>query len=74
MLAGELRFYKNGKIVKTVDSEEYEIFSAAELKGFVEKLANEFEADKVVENCIYHNQHSGINTTIFSTENVEAST
>jgi len=68
MLAGELRFYKNGKIIKTVDSEEYEGLSTAELKTYVEELANVLGADKVVENCIYHNHHSGINTTVFSLE------
>jgi len=25
-------------------------------------------ADKVIENCIYHNSHSGVNTAIFLAE------
>jgi len=68
MLAGELRFYKNGKIIKRIDSEEYEDLSATDLKTYVEELANVLGADEVVENCIYHNHHSGINTTVFSLE------
>ena len=68
MLASDLKFYADDKIIKTIDSEDYEKFSAAELKDFVQKLAGEIGATTVIENCIYHNHHSGINTTIFSIE------
>jgi len=51
--------------IKRVDSEEYEDLSTAEKQRFVVKLIGELGADKVIENCIYHNHHSGINTTIF---------
>jgi len=68
MLAGELRFYKNGKIIKTIDSEEYDKLNAEALKAFVDNLVGDLAADKVIENCIYHNSHSGVNTAIFLAE------
>jgi len=68
MLAGELKFYADDQIIKSIDSEEYEKFSVAELKCFVQKLACEIGATKVIENCIYHNHHAGINTTIYPFE------
>jgi hypothetical protein len=72
MLAAELIFYKHEKIIRRIDDEDYDHFNDEELKIFVANLVNETGATRVVENRIYHHQHSGILTTLFPLKEADA--
>jgi len=61
MLCGELLFYKDDEIVKTISDEEFSEFNAEALKLYVAAIANELGATKVVSECVYH---SGADATV----------
>ena len=69
MLFGELLFYKNDEIVKTVNDEEFSEFNPEQLKVYVTEIANKIGATKVVSSCIFHGGAKGIrDTVLFSLE------
>jgi len=69
MLAGELLFYKEGKVIKTIDDWEFSDFNPEQLLSFSKNIANEIGATKVVSSCIYHGGANGsINTVIYLKE------
>ena len=66
MLAGELLFYKNDKIIKTLNDEEFSEFNPEQLIDFAKTTANKIGATKVVSSCIYHGGASGsIDTVLY---------
>ena len=70
MLAGELLFYKEGQVIKTIDDWEFSGFNPGQLLNFSKNIANKIGATKVVSSCIYHGGADGsINTVLYENEN-----
>jgi len=66
MLAGELLFYKDDKVIKSIDDWEFSDFNSAQLLEFSKTTAKEIGATKVISSCIYHGGAGGsINTVIY---------
>ena len=69
MLYGELIFYKNDSVIKTVNEDAFSEFNTEQLTGFVDGIVAETGATKAISRCIYHGGANGtINTTLFSVE------
>jgi len=69
MLYGELKFYQDGEIVKTVGDEDFSEFNTEQLNDFVKSIVAETGADKCVSSCIYHGGAMGtIDTVLFPLE------
>jgi len=69
MLFGELKFYKNNEIVKTVGDEEFSEFNTEQLKDYVISVVAETGADKAISSCIYHGGAKGtIDRVLFPAE------
>jgi len=69
MLYGELIFYKNDTVIKTIDEEIFSEFNSEQLAKFVEGIVSETGATKAISQCIYHGGADGtINTTLFPVE------
>ena len=64
MLAGELLFYKNDQIIKSINDEEFSEFNPDQLIDFAKTTANEIGATKVVSSCVYHSGANGYIDTI----------
>jgi len=74
MLAGELLFYKDDKVIKSIDDWEFSDFNSEQLLEFSKKMATEISATKVISSCIYHGGANGsINTVIYQRENIKES-
>ena len=70
MLFGELKFYKNHKVIKLVGDEEFSEYNPEQLSEFVKTIAVEIGADKVISSCVYHGGAKGtIDTILFPLEN-----
>lgn len=69
MLAGELLFYKNDTIIKTLDDEEFSELNPEQLLAFAKTTANEIGATKVVSSCVYHGGANGsIDTVLYQAD------
>ena len=69
MLYGELKFYKNDAVIKTVDDEEFSEFNTEQLKNYISEIVAEIGADKCVSECIYHGGAKGtIKNVLFPVE------
>lgn len=69
MLYGELLFYKDNAIVKTIPDEEFSEFNTEHLKDYVAAIVDEIGAHKCVSSCIYHGGAQGtIDTVLFPVE------
>ena len=69
MLYGELLFYKDNEIVKTVGDEEFSEFNHEQLQSYVSEIANEIGSTKVISDCVYHDGAGGsIKTVLFPIE------
>jgi len=67
MLFGELKFYKNNEIVKTVPDEDFSEFNTEQLNDFVAEVVAEIGATKAISSCIYHGEADGtVDTVLFS--------
>jgi len=67
MLAGELLFYKNDKIIKTLNDEEFSELNPEQLLAFAKTTANKMGATKVVSSCVYHGgANESIDTILYS--------
>jgi len=66
MLYGELIFYKNDTVIKTIDEEVFSEFNTEKLAKFVNGIVAEIGATKAISQCIYHGGADGtINTILF---------
>jgi len=66
MLYGELKFYKNGEVVKIVGDEGFSEFNTEQLNDFVKSIVAETGTDKCVSSCVYHGGAKGtIDTVLF---------
>jgi len=69
MLYGELIFYKNDTVIKTIDEEIFSELNTEQLAKFVNGIVAETGATKAISQCIYNGGADGtINTTIFPVE------
>jgi len=72
MLAGELLFYKDDKVIKTIDDWEFSDLNSEQLLEFSQTTANKIGATKVISSCIYHGGADGsINTLLYHKENIK---
>jgi len=72
MLAGELLFYKDDKVIKTIDDWEFSDFNSEQLLEFSKITANKIGATKVISSCIYHGGADGsINTLLYQKGNIK---
>jgi len=66
MLYGELKFYKNSEIIKTVPDEDFSEFNPKELQIYVAELVAATGATKAISSCVYHGGTQGtIDTVLF---------
>jgi len=69
MLYGELKFYKDDAVIKSVDDEEFSEFNHEQLKSYVAGIVAEIGAEKCISSCVYHGGAKGtIDTVLFPAE------
>ncbi len=69
MLYGELLFYRDNEVVKTIYDEEFSEFNPEKLHDFVQSIVDETGSTKVISDCVYHDGSGGsIKTVLFPIE------